>query len=125
MRAHNQYAAEQTYGAGFMLAKREAARRRPVPDAREVAGGVATTEAAPAAEAAAVAGAAAAAAATAAVAAMVEARARAEEVAPYLRALGFRVDEVRDAVGYCETLNGGSPEERVKAAIRYLRPKKT
>ena len=56
---------------------------------------------------------------------MVEARARAEEVAPALRALGFRAGEIRDAVDYCATLNGIPLEERVKAAIRWLRPKKT
>lgn len=102
--AHNQYAAERTFGAGFMEKKREERRL--------------TDKEAGEARARAI-------AATAAVAAMVAARVRAEEVTPSLRSLGFKATEVRDAVQHCATLPDGRLEDRVKAAIRFLRPKKT
>jgi Holliday junction resolvasome RuvABC DNA-binding subunit len=42
-----------------------------------------------------------------------------------LRNLGFRADEVRRAAEHCRALNGATFEERVRAAIRYVRPKRT
>jgi len=80
-RAHNQYEAEQTFGAGFMSAKRAEARR---------------------------ARAAAAEARARADAAHAHARALAEEqtrdVMSCLRTLGFRAGEARRAAAYCATL---------------------
>jgi hypothetical protein len=114
--AHNQLAAEKTFGAGFMDKKRDEARNG-AGHRREIAvaelpqsTGESRVQAA---------------AATAAVAAMVAARERAEEIAPYLRSLGFRAAEVREAIDHCTTLNGIPLEDRVKAAIRFRRPKKT
>ena len=107
-RAHNQYTAECAFGADFMSRKREAARH--------------------AAEAARV-----RTSATAAAAAAREARARAaaeaeqarvraaaaEEVIPWLRALGLRVDEARRAAaGGCEAAPDAPLEERVRHALR-------
>ena len=66
-RAHNQYAAERTFGAGFMAGKREAARQRAA-QRRERA---------------------------AAAPGQVDLDARRTEVIPWLRKLGLRVDEAK------------------------------
>ncbi len=46
----------------------------------------------------------------------------AAEIAPYLRRLGFRASEIREAATHCATLPGASLEERVRAALRRLSP---
>jgi hypothetical protein len=101
-RAHNQYAAEQAFGAGFMARKRESAQH----EAQE-----ARTRAAAAGEAA----------RARAIAEVEAARVRAaavEEVVPWLRALGLRVDEARRAAARCETAPDAPLEERVRHALR-------
>jgi 5-methylcytosine-specific restriction endonuclease McrA len=99
-RAHNQYAAEQAFGAGFMARKREAApREAEAARARAVAAEQARARAAAEAEAARV--------RTAAV----------EEVVPWLRALGLRADEARRAAAQCEAMPDAPLEERVRCAL--------
>ena len=41
---------------------------------------------------------------------------------PWLRQLGFRAAEARDAARYCNGLGDLTLEERLKAALRYLAP---
>ena len=99
-RAHNQYTAERTFGAGFMERKREAARARA--EAARVARAAETAAARERAEAARVAKAEAVAAERAAkaeAAAATRAKARAEveqvdqrNVIPWLLQLGFRIE---------------------------------
>ncbi|MBI5709216.1 MAG: hypothetical protein HZC42_02785 [Candidatus Eisenbacteria bacterium] len=92
-RAHNQYAAECTFGAAFMSHKRAAAREEAA--ARACAEEVRTRAAAEAARA----------------------RAAAAEVIPWLRGLGFRADEARRAAARCESVPDASLEERVRVAL--------
>lgn len=95
-RAHNQYAAECAFGAGFMEWKREAKQGR-AQAARARAVGVAGE-------------------------ARVHAAAE-EEVVPWLRALGLRASEARRAAAQCETLPDASLEERVRHALScHARP---
>jgi 5-methylcytosine-specific restriction endonuclease McrA len=115
-RAHNQYEAERTFGAGFMSEKREQAQR---------AAAEARTHAA--AEARAQAREAEAQARTRAAAAESGARAVAKEqardVMACLRELGFRAGEARRAVEYCATIPDVTLEERVRAALGFLCPR--
>jgi hypothetical protein len=89
-RAHNQYAAECAFGAGFMKRKREAGQR--------------TTEEARMRAAAAAEAARTRAAAT-------------EEVVPWLRALGLRADEARRRAASCDAIPDAPLEERVRYAL--------
>jgi hypothetical protein len=57
--------------------------------------------------------------------ALTQARARAEEIIPGLRHLGFTADEARQAAAFCEGLPGASLEERFRSALSYLRPRKS
>jgi hypothetical protein len=96
-RAHNQYAAECAFGAGFMSRQREAAQNA----AREARARAGVAEAARAAAAE-------------------EARARAaaaEEVVPWLRALGLRIDEARRRAASCAAIPDAPLEERVRHAL--------
>jgi len=102
-RAHNQYGAECTFGAGFMRQKREQAR---------AAAERAQTAAAERARQAAVAERQREAAAERAQAAA--------EVIPWLRRLGFRADEARRAAEACESLAAAPLEARVRAALSYF-----
>src|SRR5206468_3406659 len=111
-RAHNQFEAERTFGAGFMDEKRQAAQRAAA-DRQAVA--LAEAEARARAEAEAKAHAAAAEAAEA-----VEARAKANEVIPWLRGLGFRADESRAAAALCENIPDAPLEQRVRVALSYF-----
>ena len=45
-----------------------------------------------------------------------------EELGPWLRALGFRDDDVRRAVALCAAIPEASLEERLKHALRSLAP---
>jgi len=45
-----------------------------------------------------------------------------KDVVPWLRSLGFRADEARRAAAYCDSLPHVTLEERVRAALAYLRP---
>jgi hypothetical protein len=174
-RAHNQYEAECVFGAGFMQAKREAAKlaaeeararaaiaRAEAQEKRAAAAEQARTERAAAKEARAAeaerekAGRAAAmearaaeavrekaerAAAKEARAAEVErdkaerAAAREEKanqeaaerdpdrsVVPWLRQLGFTIEEARRAAVFCENMPDVALEKRIREAIRYLSP---
>jgi hypothetical protein len=124
-RTHNQYAAECEFGAGFMSRKREAAQHAArEARARAAAAEEARAHAAEQAEGARACAAAverarahAAEAAAAAEATSVRAAA-AEEVVPWLRALGLRADEARSAAARCETAPDAPLEERVRHALR-------
>ena len=87
---HNQYQAEQTFGAGFMREKRDAAR------------------------------AAAKARAAARPQAVMQPTSEADEndVTPWLRALGLRADEARWAAEWCAEMPDASLEERLRVALR-------
>ena len=106
-RAHNQYAAECTFGTAFMSRKREEARRA----AAEKRARAAAEKRAAAERLAAVARAAAAAAAE---------RAKELDVVPWLRQLGFRGDEARRAAARCEAIPDTPLEERVRFALSVL-----
>src|SRR5207249_8629019 len=92
------YQAERTFGAEFMRHKRDAARTR----RQEMAARVART---------------------------VEERTRAaaqqaaEEVVPWLRALGFGAGEARRAAARCETVADASLEQRVRLALTCFGPR--
>ena len=111
-RAHNQFGAERTFGIGFMSHKRENARR--AADEKRAAKAQAATGARAAADARAAAEARAAAAAAE--------RAKELDVVPWLRQLGFRVDEARRAAALCESLPDAPLEERLRLALAFLRP---
>lgn len=51
------------------------------------------------------------------------AKKRAEEVIPWLQALGIRADHARQAATRCEAMPNASLEERVKAALRCFAPR--
>jgi len=103
-RAHNQYGAERTFGAEFMLQKREQARR--AADLRRQ-----EREARAADQ-------------TRRMAAAARVRAAAEEVITPLRALGFRPDEARRAAALCDRLPPeASLEQRVRRALAYFHPR--
>ena len=87
-RAHNQYAAERTFGVEFMRHKRAEARN-----------------------------------AAAAARARTVAVQQAEEVIPWLRALGFRADEARRAAARCEAIPDASLEQRVRLALTCFCPR--
>ena len=50
-------------------------------------------------------------------------RAAAEEIIPWLRALGFGTDEARRAAARCETATDASLEQRVRRALSYFGPR--
>ncbi len=120
-RAHNQYAAECAFGAGFMSHKREAAQHAAEPAHRRAA--------AAAAEETRVRAAAAEEARARAAAAAEEARVRAAaaaEVVPWLRTLGMRADEARRAAECCEAMPDAPLEERLRHALKcFGRPRTT
>ena len=97
-RAHNQFEAERTYGADFMRGKREqaterAAEARAKRESREQAK------------------------ATAAAAAK-----KAVEIIPWLRELGYSIQQARRGVELCAHIPDAPIEERMKAALRGLAP---
>jgi hypothetical protein len=123
--AHNQYEAECAFGVGFMEGKREAARQRAA-EARAAA-----------AEARARAAQARAAAAAEARTRAAEARVRAAEarqaakaaeedadrsVVPWLRRLGFGLEEARRGAALCAAMADATLEERLRCALSRLRP---
>ena len=96
-RTHNQYAAECTFGAGFMERKREEARR--AAGARQLAPGQVGTGA-------------------------TATRAAAdEELITPLRLLGFSAEEARRAAADCEPIREAPLEQRLRRALAYLRPR--
>jgi len=124
-RAHNQYGAECTFGAGFMRHKREAAaENRPrEAEARTAESRRREAEARAADEARRQAAAARAAEETRHKAAQDRARAAAEEVITPLRLLGFRADEARRAAALCEAISDAPLEQRVRRALSCLSPR--
>jgi 5-methylcytosine-specific restriction endonuclease McrA len=94
-RAHNQYAAECTFGAGFMEDKRHEAQQ-----AAEARRADAEQRARAAAE-----------------------RDRAQDVIPWLRQLGFSVSEASAAAAHCAGIPDASLEERVRMALSYFHPR--
>jgi 5-methylcytosine-specific restriction endonuclease McrA len=94
-RAHNQYTAEQTFGAGFMQKKREKAQRAEAEKCNENAvAAIAQTE-----------------------------QSDDTDVMPWLRALGYPADRVHRAIAQCGFMPDGTTlEDRVKAALRHLMP---
>src|SRR5439155_13166374 len=97
-RAHNQFEAERTYGADFMRGRHEQAKQRAA-EAR------AKREAREQAKAAAAA-----------------AAKRAEEIIPWLRVLGYNLQQARRGVELCAHIPDAPIEERMKAALRGLAP---
>ena len=111
-RAHNQYAAECTFGPEFMRHKRlAAAESRAASRVRATADHVhapGATHAATNAERAAM------------------ERARDLDVVPWLRGLGFSAPEAKQAATLCDDLpDDASLEQRVRAALSHLRPRGT
>jgi hypothetical protein len=115
-RAHNQYAAEMRFGAEFMKAKREAARRAAVDRqvaGREAAGRqVAETEAVGRAETP----------MEATKASLAANTSEDRDVMAGLRTLGFRADEASWAAKLCQSIPDASLEQRMKLALSYLVP---
>ena len=97
-RGHNQFAAESAFGAEFMQGK-----RLEVAEGRAAAPAPVETLADPEAEAA--------------------ARDR-RDIESGLRNLGFRVDEAREAAAFAFRIQRASLQERMRAAISYLRPRR-
>jgi hypothetical protein len=101
-RAHNQFEADCAFGARFMERKREQARQAAATErakrSRDRAHATAESHE--------------------------PASAAAEEVVPYLRALGFRACDARSAAGICETTPDAPLEERVRLALQtwYRKP---
>jgi 5-methylcytosine-specific restriction endonuclease McrA len=108
-RAHNQLAAERTFGAGFMDEKRREARR--AAQAKERARAEAARAAAEQA------------------AAQAQERAVAEEQSKDLicglRNLGFRADQARRAAEATAEMTDATLEERIRAALKILCPKRS
>ena len=106
-RAHNQMAADQVFGAEFMRRKREPRRPRTSKDRTEVAGRGRTRAPQVTDE-------------------NVGDRSvekGAEDLVPWLRALGYRPETARDAAARTGTIPGESLENRVKRALSLLRPR--
>ena len=114
-RAHNQHAAERTFGTEFMRHKRIAAAETRAA-AKDRAMG--RNDAAPSRAAASV-----AAAQPAPASAPIEDTDR--DVVPWLRALGFSAAEARRAAERCESIPDASLEERVRVALSSFRVRGT
>jgi 5-methylcytosine-specific restriction endonuclease McrA len=97
-RAHNQFAAECTYGSEFMRGRREAAPRGTVGSETGVKAPEAAREQS-AAEAA-----------------------RDKDVIPWLRQLGYNLHRARQGAEACAHIPDATLEERVKVALRALAP---
>jgi 5-methylcytosine-specific restriction endonuclease McrA len=107
---HNQYTAECTFGAGFMDEKREEARR--AAQAKELARAEAARAKAASEQAA----------------KEEQARAREEQSKDLicgLRNLGFRADQARRAAESTATMTSATLEERIRAALKILCPKRS
>ena len=101
-RAHNQFAAEQTYGADFMRGKREQGKAACGRGEGEARGERRLQKAAAAA-----------------------AKARAEEIIPWLQELGCTLQRARRGVELTAHMLDAPIEERMKAALRGLAPRCT
>lgn len=92
-RTHNQFEAEQAFGAGFMRRKRQEARLASA-EARERAVAESQVRAA--------------------------AKEQTLDVLAGLRELGCRVDQARRAAEFSEALHGATLDERMRASLRFL-----
>ncbi len=120
-RAHNQLEAERTFGEAFMENKRRATEACAAVRAKAEAAARARAAAEALAQARAKAEAAAALAeARAKAEAAARAKAAAAEVIPWLRRLGFRAGEARQAAAFCEDAPDAPLEERVRRARSSL-----
>src|SRR5262249_26985667 len=99
-RAHNQYGAEQSFGAGFMQRKREEAIARRVA-MRAAAAREASRRAAEAAKRA-------------------SEKAAAQELLPWLRALGYNQAEAWNRAQRA-SIQGGTLEEQIRRALSLTR----
>jgi 5-methylcytosine-specific restriction endonuclease McrA len=95
-RAHNQYEAEQTFGAGFMARKREAVRH----STAACRGGTVASDGDDAQE-----------------------DQETRDILNGLRELGFRAGESRRAADFSSTIPHATLEQRMRTALSYLRPK--
>ena len=100
-RAHNQYEAERVFGAEFMRHKREQAR-----EAAEARAKAAALQQAAARERA-----------------IAVENAQERDVVPWLRQLGFRATEAREAAKLCESIPDAPLEERVRVAQSFFHPR--
>ena len=98
-RAHNQFAAECEFGDEFMRGKRAAARCAAAAKARAKT------------------------AACERVAAITPDASPDRDVVPWLRQLGYRAAEAREAARFCESVPATTLEERVRLALSYFRPR--
>jgi hypothetical protein len=103
-RAHNQYAADREFGAGFMRRKRERASAEPLRATRQSVTGPSharsvESEHAPG---------------------HVDRRAHCDEVIPWLRSLGMRAEEARRGAEMCSDMMDAPLEQRVHAALAGL-----
>ena len=92
--SHNAFEADRTFGAEFMDAKREEARRATESRAR-----------------------------AAAAEARAAAQAQARDVMAGLRELGFRADQARRAAEFAGTIPDATLEQRMRAALKFLCPR--
>jgi 5-methylcytosine-specific restriction endonuclease McrA len=117
-RAHNQYAAERAFGAGFMHEQRQRARRAAARQRAPVES-VAMRRSRPGGDTGCgdlpTAGLMRPDAATSATAAELD-------VTPWLRQLGFRAEEARRAAAHCESIPDAPLEQRIRAALTFLAP---
>ena len=111
--AHNQYEAECAFGAGFMERKRSAARR-PLQIQAGIAEGQRVRDSQVPAKTAST-------ERTARATALMETPPELD-VTPWLRKLGFRVEETRRAAAHCADYRDASLEQRVVIALRFLGP---
>ena len=99
--AHNQYEAEQAFGAGFMQEKREAARRRAEAARRKSAAGAERSR----------------------TQAITEAEGDPDRsVVPWLRELGLNLEEARRAAAVADAAPDVPLEERVRIALGSVAP---
>ena len=104
-RGHNQFTAEQTFGAGFMSQKRENARRaRAEARARRAAAAAGHRGNDPRPTGAA------------------ECSDDDRDVIPWLRKLGYGLADARRAAAHCESIPDASSEDRLRHALRVLMP---
>ncbi|MEO5989179.1 MAG: HNH endonuclease, partial [Candidatus Eisenbacteria bacterium] len=108
-RAHNQYAAERELGTEFMRSQRARAQERRARERAEAAAAMKREQARAAARRA----------------QAVAAQSAADEVTPWLCALGFKRHEAQRAAALAEHLAGASLEDRVRVALRSLAPRHT
>jgi hypothetical protein len=97
-REHNQYEADCVFGAGFMESKRAAARSAAAERKAQAAAKQAEERAQAALE-----------------------QDPDRSVVPWLRQLGYRLDEARAAAALCADMPDATMEQRIKAALRWKR----